>query len=115
MFLNRAEKRTSALSLLAQLCDQFYFDAGAKGNLRDAESASGMWTVFAVDLDEKLRSTIRNEMLLCELRSAVDQDQEFNDARDFVEVPGCGMQRSHQLDRDAAGSFFSLGGIEFCS
>ncbi len=49
------------------------------------------------------------------LRSAVDEDQEFDDARDFVEVPGCGMQRSHQFYRDAAGGLFSLGGVEFCA
>lgn len=36
----------------AEFSDQLNFDAGPKGNLRDAESASGVWTALSEHLDE---------------------------------------------------------------
>ncbi len=35
-----------------EFCDQLNFDAGPKGNLRDAESASGVWAALSEHLDE---------------------------------------------------------------
>jgi hypothetical protein len=36
----------------AEFCDQLNFDAGPKGNLGDAESASGVWAAVSEHLDE---------------------------------------------------------------
>jgi hypothetical protein len=51
--LTAAEKGASALKLLAQLCDQFNFDAGAEWDLRNAEGASSVLAAFSENITEK--------------------------------------------------------------
>jgi hypothetical protein len=51
--LSGAEKGASALKLLAQLRDQFDFDAGPEWDLRNAEGASSVLAAFSENLTEK--------------------------------------------------------------
>ena len=98
-----------------QFGDELDFDAGAEGDLGYAEGTAGVFTAVTKNLNEELGSPVGHEMLFSELRGAVDQHEEFYDARNLVEVPDGRVHGGEELDGDSTRGFLTFGGGEACA
>src|SRR6185437_3524355 len=92
--------------LLLNLHNRFHFHAGPQWQGRQADCAAAVPTGVAEDVDEQLRGAVDDQVLLGEVKIAVDEAGQFQEALDPVERAEFLLEQAQQIDRALGGGLF---------